>query len=55
MVLTFQCNFKHSDTSSVWFLKIPEDFGATFAGSSFDYPFKQSNILFLAHLSISSG
>ena len=38
----------HSDTYSVWcleYIKIPADVGATFAYSSSDNPFKQSNIL----------
>ena len=42
-------DFKHSHTY-VWcleYIKLPTDVGATFADSSSDYPFKQSNIFII--------
>ena len=47
MVLANQLDFKRSDTSSVWcleYIKTPADVEVTFADSSSNYPFKQSNM-----------
>ena len=47
MVLTSRFDFEHRDTSSGWcleYIKITADVGPIFADSSFDYPFKHSNI-----------